>query len=548
MQNNATYRMYENGIDQLFGSRLENHQVPNAGGDWDDLEKKLDARDKQRKKPAYTKWLLALLLLGGMTAGVIAITGSGGKKEQYAQQEQAATVPGQGGNKTTENTGGNNPSAQPQQQPGVAGNETVNGNDNINTNNNTNNNTYSPYTTNNSGTPVKDIVNNVAPASNGSNGNPANRTTPSKVKTQPSTFSGYDRGIASTPVKNTNRNGITRRQPASLLAKNSGTVHPVEYSSPEDDQIVVGEATVPDLPVAAGNTPLVPNSEETKTGAASNTEINGHEAVKTTEDKKPGDKTAAPAVNEQSGNGAQLAANAQALPVTKAKRTRTRKEAPEHEYISGMQGKWYVEAFSGYNNSIKQNKSFAAFLAPAGYVEKRLNQENALVSLQAGVNVRYRRNHLIFGTGLSYLELGDMVKYDASYTGPVALNANGRSKLTYIEVPVSAGYDWANKRWGFSLMGGISAGVLVGAKGQYVSLNSFNNDLFDLNANKSTFRKTQFNLLLTPSVNYFMNEHTNIFVSPLYRLNLQPVTVPGASINQKYYGMGLRVGIRTTLR
>jgi hypothetical protein len=44
-----------------------------------------------------------------------------------------------------------------------------------------------------------------------------------------------------------------------------------------------------------------------------------------------------------------------------------------------------------------------------------------------------------------------------------------------------------------------------------------------------------------------MNGNTNLFLSPLYRLNLQPVTIAGASINQKYYGMGLRIGIRTTL-
>lgn len=533
MQNNPTYRMYENDVDQLFGSRLEHYKMPGAGGDWDDLQQKLDARDNQRKKPAYGKWLLALLLLSGSIAGVIAVTSSSKKSaatEQFAQQEQAATVPGNVSNATKNNTNTNNDNGPVNQTPQNSNtNSPAAVNNNINTDNHTNNSTSS------------NTITTGAPVSNGNMKAGAIRTTPS-IKPHSSTSFNDDKGTSIVPVNNKGRNPVTgKRASKSPVSNNRTTPATGDAANNVANNQRTGEAK-PAQPEEAVTAPPVEDPEAVVIDEPTQPKA---EEVKPVETVKAEDKNTGSIVKSNSNTDQNFANN---TPKTKTKKTRTRKEAPEHEYISGMQGKWYIEAFSGYNNSIKHNKSFAAFLAPAGYVEKRLNQENALISLQAGVNVKYRRNHFIFGTGLSYLELGDMVKYDASYSGAVALNANGRSRLTYVEIPLSAGYDWANKRWGFSLQGGISAGILLGAKGQYVSLNSFNNDLFDLNSNKSTFRKTQLNLLVTPSVNYFMNENTNVFVSPLYRLNLQPVTATGAAINQKYYGMGLRVGIRTTLR
>lgn len=534
MQNNATYRMYENEVDQLFGSKLENYPLPDAHGDWDNLQKRLDARDNQRKKPVLGKWLLALLLLSGITAGVVAVTSSSKKETAaatIAQREPAATVPGK-----TNTEQGNEPVSSNNTQQGngthtqaeniVAGNEEKNSNNSRNNINSTNNPAAS----------VKNTVSLNLPA-----GKP--RNTPDAVKTatsiklnRPVTVSGKNHGTGIAGSKN---NGRKERHISTSPVMSPGDRNNPVTDADAANEAMAGKNTEEDkTPETAALTP-VPAEQPLMTGIYDQTQPKAEES-------KPAEtaNNTTPILNANAADQ-NLAKNA---PKTKTKKARTRREAPEHEYYSGMQGKWYLEAFSGYNNSIKQDKSFAAFLAPAGYVEKRLNQENALVSLQAGVNIKYRRNHFIFGTGLSYLELGDMVKYDASFSGNVALNANGRSKLTYLEIPISAGYDWASKRWGFSLQGGISAGVLLGAKGQYVSLNSFNSELFDLSSNKSTFRKTQLNLLVTPSVNYFLNGNTNVFVSPLYRLNLQPVTATGAAINQKYYGMGLRIGIRTTLR
>jgi hypothetical protein len=197
------------------------------------------------------------------------------------------------------------------------------------------------------------------------------------------------------------------------------------------------------------------------------------------------------------------------------------------------------------NSSKKDAGSFAAFLAPAGYNEKRLNQENALKSLQAGVQFTYRtRQHVLLSAGLGYFTLGDRVNYDASYSGNVALGANGRSRFAYLEIPLTVGYEWTRNRWGFALQGGISTGILLNAKGSYVSTTQFSSQLFNLAGNKQIFRKTVFSLLASPSVHYYMNDRTSIFVAPTYRLNLQPITKTGSELSQKYLTPGLQIGVR----
>lgn len=537
MQNNATYRIYENGVDQLFGSKLEHYQMPDAVGDWNDLQHKLDNHDRKKKKPAYGKWALGLLLLAGITTGAVYLLSPSGtsKKEQYAQQTGAATTTTANNavkdNTNTQNTpaannepatndfsAANNPSNTATETPkqNIQPNNTSNGNVNTPADDDRKAANYVPSQTinNNNAVPYRkqsQFINTVKTnrnrnaVANETFRNRSGRTRTAPVPDEPLTVSNN----SNENERNSGKAEIAGNNKTETTAGNEETATettPLNPEPPKNNE----KNTVTETPAAA--------NENNASGSIMNTLTANEPAAATTGTKK-----------------------------TKVKKTRVRKEAPDHDFTSN-EGKWYIEAFSGYNNSVKDNKSFAAFLAPAGYVEKRLKQENALVSLQAGVNFKFRKNHFIFGTGLSYLELGDMVRYDAQYSGAVALNANGRSKLTYLEIPISAGYDWANKRWGFSLQGGISAGMLLGAKGQYVSASSFNSGLFDLGEHKSIFRKTQLNLLVTPSVNYFLNEKTNVFISPLYRLNLQPVTVAGASLNQKYYGMGLRIGIRTSLR
>ncbi len=231
--------------------------------------------------------------------------------------------------------------------------------------------------------------------------------------------------------------------------------------------------------------------------------------------------------------------------VTKPKKKTKTREMPEHEFSA--EKKWYVEAFSGLNNSIKDKNSFAAFLAPAGYLNKRLNQESNLQSIQAGVQFKIQKNHFLFGSGFNFMQLGDKVNYkNDSVT--IFDNANGNTNFTYLELPITAGYEWANKRWGVTLQGGLSAGILMNLSGQYASINNYNTQLFDVKNNKTTFKKAIYNVVFNPQINYFISQNINVFASPIYRRNLQPITTNDADLKQKYNSFGFNFGIRTKLK
>jgi hypothetical protein len=232
--------------------------------------------------------------------------------------------------------------------------------------------------------------------------------------------------------------------------------------------------------------------------------------------------------------------------VAKLKKNKRTKEMPEHEF--NAEKKWYVEAFSGVNNSRKDKNSFAAFLAPAGYINKRLNQEYNLNTIQAGVVLKVQKKHFIFGSGVNYLQLGDKVNYRNDTASFIFNNANGNTNFTYLELPFTAGYEWANKRWGFTLQGGLAAGILMNLSGQYASINNYNTQLFDVKNNKSTFKKAIFNVVINPQINYYISQNINIFASPMYRRNLQPITANDADLKQKYSSFGFNIGIRTKLK
>ncbi len=228
------------------------------------------------------------------------------------------------------------------------------------------------------------------------------------------------------------------------------------------------------------------------------------------------------------------------------KQKRERRAAPEHYFNNDKS--IFVEAFSGKNNSIKNTNTFTAFLAPNGYNNMRLQQETALPSVTAGVQFKMRKRHLILSSGLQYLQLGDVVNYDTAFnSSSFVKQANGKTTFSYMELPILAGYEWANKRWGFTLQGGLSTGILTQLKGNYVSIQNFNSQLFDVNQNKGIFRTAIFNVVFSPQIQYYVNDKTNVFAAPTYKRNLQAITKIDADLKQRYQIFGIQIGVRTKL-
>jgi hypothetical protein len=208
-----------------------------------------------------------------------------------------------------------------------------------------------------------------------------------------------------------------------------------------------------------------------------------------------------------------------------------------------------LEVCSGLSSSTKNQKSFAAFLAPAGYNTQRLKNESALRAMAAGIHIKFNRGALNFTTGLNYTQIGDVVHYDTVSGGTTAvLGANGKTQFTYLDVPMLVGYQTAYKRWTLNLQGGMSTGILTMLKGKYASIQNFATSTFDVNENKNQFRNMLFNLVISPQISYRLTNTTNIFVSPTYKRNLQPITIAGNELNQRYNILGLDVGCRLRLK
>jgi uncharacterized protein (UPF0333 family) len=488
MQNNATYRLFEDKVDKLLHDKLANQHIEVPSMEWESLQQRLIAHNAAKPK-SYRNLALLLTLLLLLTGGTFYFATKNNTK--------SATVAA-----------------------------------NTNTNNQTNTNIATVKETNTTANNYTPIINN-----NGGTATMPN-TTPENNRTQPLNNSTPNTTTPSIDKAYTNTMFAVKKESPEKVKKykkqifHNTTKEPTQNSTPEEP-ILLTQAEE-DL----GNS---------KTTIENTTIENKQDAAATLENKEQKEPT--PIIAEAD----KITTTLTSIPNTdkpiaakvKAPKVKRERTMPEHDF--GQERIWYVEAFSGVNNSIKHKNSFAAFLAPAGYTDKRLQQEGALSTVQAGINFKTRKNHFVLSGGISFLQLGDKINYDSANIGMLSQKINNKTSFTYLEIPLLAGYEIAHKRWGLSLQGGLSAGLLLNLTGQYASINNFNTQLFDVKDNKTTFKKSVFNVIVNPQVNYYFSSKMNFFVSPIYRRNLQPITVADANLKQKYNSFGINIGIRTML-
>jgi uncharacterized protein (UPF0333 family) len=489
MQNNSTYRLFEDKVDKLMHDKLANQHIEVPSMEWESLQQRLIAHNAPKSKN-YKNLALLLALLLLLTGGTF----------YFATKNNTKST-------------------------------TVAANGNTNTNNQTNSNTPTVKETNTTADNHTSIVSNNGSTATIPNTIPENNRTqllrnPVNIATTPSIDKVY-----------TDAMGTVKKEKPEKVKKhkkqvfNRSTKEPIENSTQDESVLLTPEKGLGNSKTTIENTTIENNQAaeavlETEEQKESNTVVKEADKIITTPTSIP---------------------NADKAIVTKMKAPKVKRERlmPEHDF--GQERIWYVEAFSGVNNSIKHKNSFAAFLAPAGYTDKRLQQEGALSTVQAGINFKTRKNHFVLSGGISFLQLGDKINYDSANIGMLSQKINNKTSFTYLEIPLIAGYEIAHKRWGLSLQGGLSAGLLLNLAGQYASINNFNTQLFDVKDNKTTFKKSVFNVILNPQVNYYFSSKMNFFVSPIYRRNLQPITVADANLKQKYNSFGINIGIRTML-
>ena len=121
--------------------------------------------------------------------------------------------------------------------------------------------------------------------------------------------------------------------------------------------------------------------------------------------------------------------------------------------------------------------------------------------------------------------------------------ANGKTKITYVEIPILVGYEFYFDKLILAIKGGVSVGFLTQTSGFY--LNESATDLIPINTQHAVLKKTLWNLELGLGVGYKFYPKFDVFLNTGYKMNLNSVfSDPG--VIQKYKAITLGIKLRYT--
>jgi hypothetical protein len=226
-----------------------------------------------------------------------------------------------------------------------------------------------------------------------------------------------------------------------------------------------------------------------------------------------------------------------------AKSAKVKKERKVFDIDFGGTNKILLDVFSGYNYSTKMQNNFTAFLGGNNYTTLRLQQEQSLPAISAGINVSFYKNNTSFTTGIQYFQQGDLIQYQDS----TAKFYNGRTQFTYLEVPILIGKEFVKNRWGLSFKAGLNTGFLLSSKGKYVSITNSNSS-YDVAEHQSDFKKVLFSLAVLPQLKYYLNNTSAFFIAPSYQRNLHSVTKTNIEFKQRYSIVGIKMGVSVNIK
>jgi hypothetical protein len=120
---------------------------------------------------------------------------------------------------------------------------------------------------------------------------------------------------------------------------------------------------------------------------------------------------------------------------------------------------------------------------------------------------------------------------------------NGKTKITYVEIPILVGYEFYFNRLILAVKGGVSVGFLTKTSGYY--LNESTTDLIPINTGYAVIRKTLWNLEFGLGVGYKFYPKFDVFLGAGYKMNLNSV-FSNPDVNQKYKAITLGIKLRYT--
>ena len=118
---------------------------------------------------------------------------------------------------------------------------------------------------------------------------------------------------------------------------------------------------------------------------------------------------------------------------------------------------------------------------------------------------------------------------------------NGTTHITYVEIPLIAGYEVTLNKVLLSFRAGVSVGFLTRTEGYYLEIGG--NDMIPINTGYAVIRKTIWNIHLGIGAGYKFNDHFNLYFDARFKANLKSILREGI-ISQRYRAFILGVKLR----
>jgi hypothetical protein len=261
-------------------------------------------------------------------------------------------------------------------------------------------------------------------------------------------------------------------------------------------------------------------------------------------------------------------------------------------YSKNKQSNFSIEIYSG----IQQNtKRISANQLLTEYADIRNTAEKKINTTYFGFNVSLQRKRLVIQSGIAYHLIGENNQYDAkskqwikndeneweyynkqivkidtvyhfgivSYNQTIVnakdstlltkydsvfvyhndsnmINANGKTKISYLELPLLLGYQFNSGKFSITPMAGITMGYLLQSNGSYI--NKSITGIETIHEGK-ILNAYAFNYLFKLQVAYQFTSHWMVSLLPQYKSNIISVSPKSSGINTKYRSLGASIGL-----
>lgn len=256
----------------------------------------------------------------------------------------------------------------------------------------------------------------------------------------------------------------------------------------------------------------------------------------------------------------------------------------------------YVGIHAGIQSVDKQIKADQMLTE---YADIRNASENKINKFYYGLNLTFEKKGFMLQTGLEYNSLGEQINYapkskqwikndetdwdvynkqiikidtiyhfgivtyhekiidvkdstlltisDSVYAYHIdsnIVNANGKTNLSYIELPMILGCQLKVGKCGIAPMAGLSLGYLSGTKGMYLNQSVTNVESIETSKVISSY---SLNYLVKLQLSYQIRQGLTILFSPQYKSNLISVSPVSTNFTTKYSSFGASIGLNYKL-